>query len=79
MGAEFYGTNGSSMRKEFASLEFLSLSNMPTLEEWSSIEVKDGEFFSKLHELKITDSHRLKTINLTPNLLCLTKLKIVGC
>ncbi|XP_060675162.1 putative disease resistance RPP13-like protein 1 [Ziziphus jujuba] len=79
VGTEFYGTNGSSMRKAFASLECLSLINMSTLEEWSSIEVEDGEVFSKLQALEISNCDRLRTINVLHNLPSLTKLKIVGC
>ncbi|XP_060669566.1 putative disease resistance RPP13-like protein 1 isoform X1 [Ziziphus jujuba] len=75
VGAEFYG---SSERKPFASLKFLSFSKMSNWEEWSSIEVEDGEVFPQLQELEIRECHRLMNVDWPRSLPRLTELRIFG-
>ncbi|XP_060669497.1 putative disease resistance RPP13-like protein 1 [Ziziphus jujuba] len=78
-GAEFYGFSASnSMRKPFASLEFLSFSEMLAWEEWSSIEAEDGEVFPRLQQTEIYNCGRLNTADLPHTLPCSAKLIIDG-
>nr|XP_048318617.1 putative disease resistance RPP13-like protein 1 [Ziziphus jujuba var. spinosa] len=78
-GAEFYGFSASnSMRKPFASLEFLSFSEMLAWEEWSSIEAEDGEVFPRLQQTEIYNCGRLNTADLPHILPCSAKLIIDG-
>nr|XP_048318264.1 putative disease resistance protein At3g14460 [Ziziphus jujuba var. spinosa]XP_048318265.1 putative disease resistance protein At3g14460 [Ziziphus jujuba var. spinosa] len=73
VGAEFYG---SSERKPFASLKFLSFGEMSNWEKWSSIEVEDGEVFPNLQKLEIRGCHRLMNVDWPRNLPSLTELNI---
>ncbi|XP_060669488.1 putative disease resistance RPP13-like protein 1 [Ziziphus jujuba] len=79
VGAEFYGYSASnSMRKPFASLQFLSFSEMLAWEEWSSIEVEDSEVFPRLQQIEIYNCGRLNTADLPQTLPCSAKLIIDG-
>ncbi|XP_060669493.1 putative disease resistance protein RGA1 [Ziziphus jujuba] len=78
-GAEFYGFSASnSMRKLFASLEFLSFSEMLAWEEWSSIEAEDGEVFPRLQQTEIYICGRLNTADLPHTVPCSAKLILDG-
>ncbi|XP_060960152.1 putative disease resistance RPP13-like protein 1 [Cannabis sativa] len=57
VGAEFYGN--SSVKKPFSSLETLRFENMPSWEQWHSMQTEEATTYGKLKTLEIFNCPKL--------------------